>query len=223
MGDELDFYNDINELSQNIDKTKLNIKLNLQLYDNANIIDTILKWKTCFEILGRKDLFMTPKIQKIIFCLLSDCGIINYINNNENTNLALYDTINESFWGFNCIDNDNRFIKIKLFNVCDKMIVVDMGKYPVYKIYYLYNLSVVKNFYGSQKVNFDTIIKDISLEPVFIGNINNLKDDYKKLSVSKFELCNKQYIDYIKSYTKLNKKLNTQITNIMVDIYGIKN
>lgn len=221
MSDELDFYNDINKLSHKMETTKLNIKLNLQMYDDINIIDTILKWKTCFEILGRKDLFMTPNIQKVIFSLLSDCGIINYINKNETTNLALYDTINESFWGFGCIDNNNRNIRIKLFNVCNKMVIVDMIKYPVYKIYYLYNLDIVKNFYGSQKINFDNVIKDISLEPVFIGNINNLKNDYKKMSVSKFELCNKQYIDYIKSYTKLTKQLNTQINNTLREIYGI--
>ncbi len=225
MDDKVDFYGDVNKLSENILKPLgPNIKLNLQLYNNVNIVDILLKWKSCFELLGKDILFVSKNVQKIIYCLLSDCSIINSINDTK-IKLSLFDTSNKTFLGFDVIDNINRVIKIKLFNMCNKMIVIDCKLYPFYKIYILYNLNIVKDYYKSSKVNFDMIVKNICLLPVFTGNINNLKVDYKKLSINNLTLCNATNVKiaetYLQNLNQLDKQINA-IQNELLNIYKIK-
>jgi hypothetical protein len=221
MDVKIDFYDDVNKLSKNIDINH-NIKLNLQIYDNIDITNIILKWKQCFEFLGKTDLFISKNVQKIIYCLLSDCNIINSVNG-ENTNLSFYDIVKQEFLGFDIIDKVNRIIKIKLFNVCNKMVIVDCKGYPIYKIYHLYNLDVVKDYYGKSKVNFDSIMKSICIMPIFVGDINNLLHDYKKLSVDNLNVCNYRNIMYLKLYLAKSRELEYEIHNIQRELRDIYN
>ncbi len=221
MDDKVDFYSDVNKFSENIIKPLgPNIKLNLQLYDNFNTIDMLLKWKSCFELLGKDVMFISKNVQKIIYCLLSDCSIINSINDTK-IKLSLFDTSNKTFLGFDVVDNINRFIKIKLFNMCNKMVIIDCKTYPVYKVYVLYNLSVVKDYYKSSKVNFDIIIKNICLLPIFTGNINNLRSDYKTLSVNNYTVCNATNLRFTEEYLKNLKQLDKQINKIQNELITI--
>lgn len=216
----VDFYDDINKLSENINNTVgSNIKLNLQLYNNIDTVDTMLKWKSCFDLLGQTNLFTSKNVQKIIYCLLSDCSIINTVNDEPST-LTFYDGILTTFWSFDIIDKQNRNIKIKLFNVCNKMVIIDYCKYPIYKVYYLYNLTSIKDFYGI-KVNFDSLIKDLYIEPSFIGNIYELKKDYKKLSIQNVNICNKYNLTYIQSYFKHTKKIGKQILKTQLELFDM--
>lgn len=223
MDDKIDFYDDVNKLSTNITITKnigSDITLNLQSYDDVNVIDLILKWKSCLSFLGKDALFITKKVQQIIYCLLSDCTFINSVNN-QSTNLTFYDKIRESFMGFDVVTKTNRNIKIKLFNVCNEMVIIDCSAYPIYKVYYLYNLDFVKDFYKSSKVNFDTIMEHISLVPVLISDINNLVTDYKKLSVYNLRVSNNKKIVRIDTYLKNARHIEAKIEKIQHELFDI--
>lgn len=221
MDDKIDFYNDINKFSKNIIKIcDLNIKLDLQIYDDINVVDLILKWKSCFEFLGRQTAFLSRKVQKIIYCLLTDYTIINFVNK-EVTNLSLYNVITQSFFGFDVINDTNRIIKIKLFNVCNEMVIMDCNKYPTYKIYHLHNLNIIKEFYKTSKINFDTIKKDICIIPIFVGNINNLRNDFKKLSINNFNISLKKNIIHTKNYLTRTKELNDEISKVQNELFNI--
>ena len=221
MDDKIDFYNDINKFSENITKTLgPNIKLDLQLYNNKNIIDLMLKWKMCFELLGKNTLFLSKNIQKIIYCLLSDCAIINLINDTK-IKLPLYDMKCQTFLGFDVVNSVNRFIKIKIFNMCDRMVVIDCKNYPNYKIYDLYNLKLIKDYYKSSKVNFDIIIKNICLLPTFVGDVNNLLNDFKKLSINNLTICNTKNLKFVEEYLKNMRKIDTEINNIQNELINI--
>lgn len=219
MDDKIDFYKDINNFSTNTIMSHDGMKLNLQSYNDVNVIELILKWKQCFDFLGKGGMFVSKKVQLIIYCLLSDYSIINFVNK-EPTNLALYNTITQSFFGFDVV-NANRIIKIKLFNVCNEMVIIECCKYPVYKIYNLHNLNIIKEFYGTSKINFDTVKKDICLLPVFIGNINNLKNDFKKLSVYNFNTPNRRNVMYMELCLKKEREIEKKITDTQNELFDI--
>jgi hypothetical protein len=223
MDDKIDFYNDINKYSTNIIKNyDINTKLDLQQYNDNNIVKLLLKWKSCFEFLGKNPLFISKPIQKIIYCILSDCSIINYINKTL-TNLSLYDELQQDFWGFDVVININSIIKIKLFNVCDRMVIMDCTKYPIYKIYHLYNLSMIKDLYKTSKINFDIIKRDMCLVPMFVSNINNLFNDFKKLSASNFNMNLKRNMMFVESYVKRVKVLEDQILKVQNELFDMYN
>jgi hypothetical protein len=54
MDGKIDFYEDINGFSENIIiKYNPTTTLNLQTFNNHEIINALLKWKTCFELFGK--------------------------------------------------------------------------------------------------------------------------------------------------------------------------
>lgn len=219
MDDKIDFFNDINKLSKNIDIPN-DIKLNVKSFTDITTTNLILKWRQCFQFLGKEHLFITKKIQKIIYCLLSDCTIINSVNG-QDTNLTFYDTTHKSYYGFDVINNDNRIVKIKLFNVCNQMVIIDCKQYPTYKIYHLYNLDIIKEYYGTSKINFDNVIQSICVMPIFIGNINNLVTDYKTLSLDKFKISYKRNVIFVLSYLEKTRAIENEIIKVQNELRDI--
>ena len=182
---QIDFKSDINKFSDNKNKlvriNNLDINLNSLYYENKNLLEVFQKWLTCFEILGKGNLFRSKSIIKILYCLLTDCSSIITINNIK-TELDLYDESLERFLRIEVIDKNNRFIKIKIFPICDSMVIIDCSDFKSYKIYELHNLQLIKKCYGTNKINFDLIKNNIGIYPTFIGNITNLQNDFKCLS-----------------------------------------
>jgi hypothetical protein len=135
----------------------------------------------------------------------------------------LYDELQQDFWGFDVVININSIIKIKLFNVCDRMVIMDCTKYPIYKIYHLYNLSMIKDLYKTSKINFDIIKRDMCLVPMFVSNINNLFNDFKKLSASNFNMNLKRNMMFVESYVKRVKVLEDQILKVQNELFDMYN
>jgi hypothetical protein len=113
--------------------------------------------------------------------------------------------------GFDTVNNKNRIIKIKLFNVCNKMVIIDCKQYPKYKIYNLYNLDIIKSHYKTQKINFDELVEYLCLFPIFIGNINNLEIDYKRISKLNENTCNIINILHVENYLIFVRKIEKKI------------
>lgn len=199
--------------NQNIKIKDVSLDLNLKSYKNINVIDEIYGWQSCLEILGKKNIFMSKDLIKVLYCLLTDSCILENING-----IDLYNPILNRFLQIVCLSS-KRKVKLKVFPICNTIIIIDFKGYPKYKIYELYNIDQVKEYYETNKINFDTVIKDIKLEPIFTGNLMDLKKDYKILSlgISKethIRILEKFLVNYkkiekniIKEYKKF-KKLN---------------
>lgn len=216
MNDKIDFLSDVLQCGNEGKMIKLGIKFNLVKFSDKKVMDVILRWKQCFGFLGKNDLFIGANIQKIIYCILTDCHFIKDVGGIE-TNLTFYDERMDGFWGFGVIDKMNRNIQIKVFNICEAMIIMDYAKYPIYKIYNLYNCKCLKDYYGS-KVNFDIIIKDLSLIPMFIGNLNNLGNDYGRL---KYHVSYQRQCVLLKEYMKKSIILDNKIWDAQSELFEI--
>ena len=187
----------------------IDINLNLFKYEDSTLPEIIQKWLTCFEILGKSNLFKTKSIIKILYCILTDCFTINTINE-QKMDLDLYDAIIERFLRIEVVDIERTF-KMKIFTVCNSMIVVDCRDMTKYKIYEVYNLQLLKQFYQTNKIDFDILVKDLNLEPIFIGNINNLCHDYKILSKNNYVIDKNQIINKLQKYTTHCKHLEFEL------------
>jgi len=215
------------DLNSNIDKyaiiitkqiifNNLELKLNLNAYSDS-VIDMINSWLLCFEVIDQKNkksnhfskkfksnlinFKFHKNIIKIIYCLLSGCMTLNTINN-EIIDLDIFDPLLEKFSRIDIIDNKDRNIKLRIFNICDNLIIFDCQDINNYKIYELYNLNNIKTYYGQSKINFDDLIQLLGLIPKYIGKYINLKIDIGKLI--DLNINRKYLISTIESIEKLN-------------------
>lgn len=181
----------------------VDLELNLKVYNNINIIDEIYKWQSCLGMMG-KDIFKSKDIIKILYCLITDSCILENI-----PGIDLYNSILNRFYQINYINKESRQIKLRVFPICNTLIIIDFKKYPEYKIYELYNIDKVKEYYMANKINFDTIIKDIKLDPIFLGDVMNLKENYKVISSNKFNKENhiSQLEKFLSNYKKLERDI----------------
>lgn len=229
---QIDFNSDINKFSNNINKNiKINnISLTLNLFEYCDIrsCEIINNWEICLGMLGKSKLFKSKNIMKVVYCLLTDSCVINSINNTK-SDIDLFDVILERFLRIDVIDDKERNIKLQIFPICNTLIIIDCRDLKNYKIYELHNIKSVKEYYGTSKINFDEIINDIKLEPIFTSSINKLMNDYKTISIINFKKddgiiinklnnfllhemeiekkIQKEYCKFYKS-AKLNKKKN---------------
>lgn len=214
---EVNFKKEIMKFSGRINKMiKINdiqLNINLSNFDNSDLIEEILNWKLLLGMIGKSELFRDKFVIKIIYCLLTDNCVINNINNNV-MDLDLFDIKKNSFLRLEVIDKNNRNIKIKIFTVCDSLIVFDCKDMNNYKIYELYNLKNLKDYYGSNKINFDTVSKDLKLNHVFNGDIDDLSNNFKKLTSKGVNKDKTQLIDYLtkflSDYEDLEKKIQLE-------------
>lgn len=208
-----DFFTDLNKFSNIINKiitiNNVDITLELTEYSNPDICQTITNWGLCFDILGRHDLMKTKEFMMIVYCLLSNCSIINFINGNK-MDLDLFDVALERFLRFDVVDKKRRTIRLKIFTVCNSMIVLDMND-DDYKLYEIHNLDMIKEYYNSSKVNFDDLIKDIKIKPIFKGSINGLSQDYKVLSLTNFKKDEEKIITELEKFLVNEIKIEKQI------------
>ena len=195
------------------------VSLSLEKF-SRKVCDTFLHWQMLLGMLGKSasDIFFC----KILYCLLSDCCFVNSMNDNP-VELDLYDDVLERFVRLDTIDKQNRMITIKIYNVCDTMIVLDFdAKNKQYKMYEIYNLPLIKSSYKSKRINFDILAKDLELEPFFTSSIQNLKNDYKKLSVNKSNNRTKRGI-YLNALSKVvrgfkkNEKIILELSRNIVE------
>ncbi|QKF94544.1 hypothetical protein QKU48_gp1086 [Fadolivirus algeromassiliense] len=225
MDSQIDFTTDINKYSRmfikDIKINNVDISLDLIEYNNKSVIESLMQWQTCLGMLGKGNLLKSKDFIKIIYCLLTDCCTINTINGNK-MDLDIYNPILEKFSRIDVVDDKNRFIKIRLFTVCKELVVIDCKDMKHYKIYELYNLETIKEFYGNSKVNFDDIVKHIKLEPKFVGNFSNLEKDFKKLAVKNFVLDEARLFDnldkFMSEYSALEKKIQSEYTKLYKSI-----
>lgn len=212
--DQIDFNSHINKYTINLNKlikiNNIDINLDLTCYDNVNLVDIIKEWQTLFGIIGKPNLFKKNNVIKVLYCLLTDCCTINNINGIK-MDLDFYDFNLNRFLRFNVLDEKNRNIKLRIFTVCNILIVIDCRNMNQYKIYEVYNLDKVKNHYQKQKINFDILISDIKLEPIFIGNIDNIEENFKKLSIAKIKINKFKIIDSLEKFIYYNGQLENKI------------
>jgi len=214
MSDEINLKDDLQQYSQNI-LYKVEIQDNtfdlfLKSYNNINIIESLNKWSSCFGMLGKGNMYHYKDISRIVYCLLSDSYDIITIDN-EPINIDLFDSILNRFLQIEILTKESRKIKLKVFPICKTTIVIDWKNFPNYKIYELYNIDQVKEYYKSNKISFDTVIKDISLQPIFCGNISDLKQDFKVLSLDKTVIDKEKNIKVLENFLKVYKTLEKQI------------
>lgn len=200
---ETDFLSDINQFAKNFEyrlsiKNEL-LKLSLKEYNNVQTFDAINNWKLCLEMIGKGHLFKSKEVMLIIYCLLTDNCIIDSING-KHIDIDLFDVNLNKFSRFEVIDDQQRYVRLRIFPICDHMIIIDTRDLKKYKVYELYNIQIIKEYYGTHKADFDQIIKDIKLEPKFIGDIRDLVDDFKKLSIVYFQLNRDDEIEKLEKF-----------------------
>lgn len=217
MDNQVDFNSDIDRhvrlYIKDIQINNVDISLDLKEYTSKTIIELLIQWQACLAMLGKGNLFRSKEALKIIYCLLTDSCIIHTINGNK-MDLDLYDPIFERFLRIDTIDNNNRFIKLRVFTVCKNLIVIDCKDTKKYKIYELYNIDIIKEYYGESKVNFDDLVKTIKLEPKFTGNFCDLHNDFKRLSANNFVVDRNQIINeldnFMISYNAIERKIQQE-------------
>ena len=213
---DLDFNSDIKQFSTNY-KEKLCIQdtvLNLELegYNNKGTIEVINRWQLCLSYLGKGNLLESKDASSIIYCLLTDACLLRTVNDSK-VGLDIYNPIVSRFYQIECVTKKNRSVKLKIFPICNTMIIFDWQNYPEYKIYELFNLDQVKEYYGKKKVVWDQIIKDINLKPKFCGHSSTLDEDLKRLSIDNI-IKNKdreKSIQILEDFMKQCKILEKQI------------
>lgn len=222
MDTEITFDSEIvkytNNLVKNIKINDVDINLNLIEYNDKRIIEILGQWQMCLSMLGKGNLFKTKDCMVIIYCLLTDCCKINTINDSK-MDLDIYDPVLDRFQRLEIIDNTNRFIKLRIFTVCNRMIIVDCKDGKKYKIYELHNLGNIKEYYGTNKINFDDIVKSIKLEPIFVGNFSDLEDDFKRLAlrnikVDSFDIIN-SLEQFMSSCNDIERKIQKEYKNFI--------
>lgn len=186
------------------------VNIELEQFDK-NIIKKIEEWITLLQYMKKSHILCSNYLTKIYYCLLSDCCIVNKINNHK-IKVELYDTVFNKFQQFQTINENERLIKINIFKICNELIIFDCKNIEEYKIYKIYDLCLLKEIYG-EEVNMDKLIKEIKLTPIFTGNINRLSNDFKKLSYKNMDIC-KKYGELINLFDIMmtnNKKMETKI------------
>jgi hypothetical protein len=211
MDTQIDFITDINKYSKmsskNITIGNDEFILNTKYYDDNRTCKTIKDWKTCLEMLGKHHLIKNKELMKVIYCLLTDCHIIQNVSDAP-IDLDIYDPMLNKYFVLNIIDDKKRNIQLKIFTMCTTQIIIDYKNPMNYKIYELHNINSIKEHYGS-KANMDTIINDMKLIPKFTGSINNLESDFKILTN---QVTNKDfYILSIASSVRQQVRLEKQL------------
>ncbi|ARF09937.1 hypothetical protein Indivirus_6_3 [Indivirus ILV1] len=187
-----------------IQGTKLDFDLNA--YNDMNIIDELNKWQSCFGILGKGNMYESKYISKIIYCLVSDAHVLNNINN-----IDLFNPILNRFLQIESLTKNNRKIHLRVFPICKTLIVIDWKQYPIYKVYEIHNIDQVKKYYKCNKIEFDTFIKDIRLHPILSSDISNLKDNFKILSITRFQATQENHIKLLEIFLSNHKILEKEI------------
>lgn len=212
--DQVDFKSHINKYSFSEKKlikiNNIDINLDLTHYKDLNIVDIVKEWQTLFGILGKSDFFKGNEVMKVLYCLLTDCCIINNINGNK-LDLHLYDISLNRFLRLSTLNQKNRNFKIRIFTVCNVLIIIDCKDMDKYKIYEVYNLDKIKSHYQTSKINFDILVNDIKLEPIFVGDINNLKKDFKKLSIDKIKINKLKIIESLTKFINNSNEIENKI------------
>jgi len=221
---QIDFDSDINELSNKLQKSvkinNVNVVLNLQEYCDIKSCDVINNWKLCLGMLGKMHLFKRKNIMKVVYCLLTDSCVINNVNGNK-IDIDVFDVILDKFLIVDVIDETERNIKLRVFTVCNTLIIIDCKDLNKYKIYKLHNVYLIKEYYGINKINFDTIANDIKLEPMFVGSIDELEDDYKKMSIINFKKDNGIIIDKLIRFLSYEMEIEKKIQKEYIRFYKL--
>lgn len=213
----MDLRTELNKFSKKISSTiKYNDKqLSIELFDyhDRKVIDLLNEWKICLSCMGKSKLFKDIFIAEVIFCLLSDYHYVHYIGKKDSP-LHLYNPILNDLTNLVVVDQ-NRCIKFKLFNISNTLIIFDFKK-DHYKVYKLYGLYAIKDYYESKQIKFDHLVKDLQLTPIFESDLDNLENDYKKLSYVNYtrnDFLEMRYItmmQYYQLYQKIDQKIEKE-------------
>lgn len=208
------FIQDIEKFSKKRNKDiniqNCDLNLNLIQYNEIGIVEPLKNWKLYLGMIGKNILFKSKDVWKVLYCYLSDAMLLESINGNK-VDIDLYDKYKNRFYRLETVNEKERNIKIKIFPICNNMIVIDNKNPKSYKIYELYNLNLIKDYYDTNKVNFDQILKDIKLNPFFTGNVDELENDFKKLSVVNYKIDHGELIEQIEKFLSNSRELDKNI------------
>lgn len=211
MDVQLDFSTEISKYGNRIRK-EITINncskiLSLTQYSNSKACDVINDWMESLSMMNKTSLFKNKYIMRIIYALLTGYHVINLINS-EQVPLDIYDENTERFIIVETITNKDTEIKLKL---CSTMIIFDCTDLNDYKIYELYNINLVKQYYNNNKVSFNDIIKDINLIPIYKGSVNNLEADINIMSPLNNHFYKKYTLKLMISSSKIQRRLERKI------------
>jgi len=193
----------VTQISKTVKIENTNFTLRANVYEDKEIIRVIEDWKTCLDMMGKTELFKNPNIMCIIYCMMTDCVIINDINRIE-TPIDMFNMALEKFLLFSMVDDANRNIKIRMFPIVNTMIVIDAHTLKQCLIYEVHNLAKVKAKYG-KTVNFDKLRDDLGLKPSGLFTISTIRECYKKYASSNISY---DYMHIVKNLDKLLKHSN---------------
>lgn len=184
--------------------------------------EIVKKWYLCLNMLGKSTDFKNKNIVKIICCLLSDYHIIESINDKK-IDLELYDVNLDNFVKIEIIDEKNKDIRLKLFNVKNIVVVFDCTNMNKYKFYELYDAKSIRSYYSTGQnngiINFDNIVNDLNLKPKFVGDIDNLQNDFKTLSINNFKVNYGRMLCSLQNMMSAQTRIERQIQQEYKKLY----
>ncbi len=161
-----------------------------------------------------KNPMKTKGVIKILYCLLSDNYQIERLSKAKSP-IEFYNPIIDKLHKLVVI-NEQRIFKLKKLSLVDSLIIFDCKNMNNYKIYEIYEPARLKKIYGN-RVRIEELIKDIKIEPIFIGDVNELENNFKILSYPNFKQNKKVYLTKIvkelKNYALTEKKYKNLMPN----------
>lgn len=214
MDNNLNFLSDINKYSSN---NKKNIKFNnIELsvettrYDNRDIIPVIDNWKSCLELLNRSHILVEKEFMKIIYAILSDAVVINTINGIENK-IDFYNSYLDIFMNLETVNKSRRIIKVKPLIICNTLIIVDCKNLESCRVYEIYDIDNIRDYYQDSKIDFDCLRDDLQLTPKVKFDLNRLNKYFKILSSKNagynMTVSIKQLQKYIEYQNELERRM----------------
>jgi len=177
------------------DDKKINvIKSEITKFENKKACEVFLKYHSVFIFMGNihdKNASYARPIFEILYCLLTNSVRINGIEG-----VQCYDRDCDKFINVNIINNNYKKIKfvqktnyiegkikreIKLNNITN--VFFELGEDSDYKIYRVNNQEIEDVVFFGDEINFNLFKHEYDLIPYFQGNINNIKNDFKCLSI----------------------------------------
>jgi len=156
------------------------IKLDTTKYENVDY-DILINWYVThstmmnFGVIGSNKEFV-----KIVYSLISGNYIIDKINDFIRQS-DFYDPLSEKIIKVVNFEDPSKGIQLTNLDMYECLVLINSSNMQSYKVYEIWEPSMLATIYDG--VNFSTLKVDLKLDPVFVGNIDNLKNNIAVLKI----------------------------------------